>query len=143
VDLPVKQLFRAHRADFGAIRNFMESACTILPHADRQRLVLIVEELFCNSVEHGYGGDCDRPVWLSVTPGSEGCHLVYTDAAPAYDPFAAPKDPLLGADVESRPVGGLGIYLIGEICTAKRYERRDEHNVIELFVPRLPPGDRS
>ena len=58
----------------------------------------------------------------------------------AHDPFAAPRDPMLEAAAEDRPVGGLGIFLIRQICSSKRYERRDGHNVIELFVPRIAPG---
>lgn len=36
--------------------------------------------------------------------------------------------------------GGLGVFLIGHFCSLKRHERRDEHNVIELFVPRMRPA---
>jgi serine/threonine-protein kinase RsbW len=139
VETPAKRRFCARRSEFGAMRDFIESACGNLPHADRQRLVLIVEELLCNSVEHGYGGDSDQPVWLALAPTAAGCRLVYQDAAPAHDPFSAARDPLLEADVDSRPVGGLGVFLIGKLCSSKRYERRGEHNIIELFVPRNRP----
>ena len=122
------------------MRDFVEAACADLPHADRQRLVLIVEELFCNSVDHGYGGDSDQPVWLTVAPHPDGCQLIYADAAPAYDPFAVTRDPQLAAAVEERPVGGLGVYLIGEMCTSKKYARSDDCNVIELFVAHGRPG---
>jgi serine/threonine-protein kinase RsbW len=140
---PEKRPFCARRAEFDAVRNFVESACRSLPHADRQRLVLIVEELFSNSIEHGYGGDSDRPVWLTLTPAAEGCGLVYEDAAPAHDPFAGVPDPALEKSAESRPVGGLGVFLIGQYCSLKRHERRGEHNVIELFVPRIRPATTS
>ena len=143
MDIPAQRRFCARHSDFPSIRNFVESVCTDFPHADRQRLVLIVEELFCNSVDHGYGGDCDQPVWLALAPTADGCRLVYQDAAPAHDPFAAARDPKLEADVESRPVGGLGVFLIGQYCSSKRYERRDEHNVIDLFVPRDRPGSAA
>lgn len=131
--------FCARRSDFGAVRNFIESSCRNFPHDDRQRLILIVEELFCNSVDHGYGGDSDQPVWLALAPTAEGCALVYQDAAPAHDPFAVANDPMLEAAVENRPVGGLGVFLIGGYCSSQRYERRGERNVIELFVPQGRP----
>ncbi|MEO7729318.1 MAG: ATP-binding protein [Burkholderiales bacterium] len=138
--LPEKRRFNASRAEFEAVRNFVEAACGRIPHADHQRLVLIVEELFSNSIEHGYGGDCDQPVWLTLAPGPEGCGLVYEDAAPAHDPFTGTADPKLERSMESRPVGGLGVFLIGHFCSLKRHERRGEHNVIELFVPRISPA---
>lgn len=145
MELSENRRFRAHRSEFDAIRSFVESACQNFPHDDLQRLILIVEELFCNSVDHGYGGDSDQPVWLALAPAADGCGLVYQDAAPTHDPFAADNDPMLEAAVESRPVGGLGVFLIGQYCASKRYERRGERNVIELFVPRgrAAPGAQS
>ncbi|MEO8441784.1 MAG: ATP-binding protein [Betaproteobacteria bacterium] len=134
--LPAKQCFSARRAEFCAVRNFVESACAGLPHADRQRLVLIVEELFANSIEHGYQGDSDSPAWVTLAPTADGCQLVYEDTAPAHDPFASSPELKLEKSAPHRPVGGLGVFLIGQLCTLKRHERRGEHNVIELFVPR-------
>ena len=129
------RLFSARRADMEAMRGFIEVTCETLPHADRQRLVLIVEELFCNSVEHGYGEDCDQPIWLTLAPGAEGCRLIYEDCASAHNPFAAVRDPMVDADLENRAVGGLGVFLVVQMSSSTRYERREDRNVIELFVP--------
>ena len=127
--------FSARRSEFEAVRNFVESACAALPHDYIQRLVLIAEELFCNTIEHGYGGDSDRPVWLELAPTARGCRLVYEDAAPPHDPFAGIKVPQLAENADNLPVGGLGVFLIGQFCTLKRYERRGDRNLIELCVP--------
>ena len=34
-------------------------------HHDRLRLTLVLEELFTNTVEHGYGGDSEAPVVIT------------------------------------------------------------------------------
>src|ERR1700758_3448913 len=47
------------------------------------RAELILEELFRNSVLHGYGGDSGQPVWVGVSAG----RLYYQDAAPPFDPL--------------------------------------------------------
>jgi serine/threonine-protein kinase RsbW len=117
------------------VRDFITLACETLRPADRERLVLIVEELFCNSIEHGYGGDGQEPVWLALTPTAEGCGLTYEDAAPAHDPFARAKVPPTHSHAERLPVGGLGVFLIGQLCSSTRYRRQHERNVIELFMP--------
>jgi serine/threonine-protein kinase RsbW len=135
VEIFEKRRFNARRAEFAAVRTFVEVACGALATPAVQRVVLIAEELFSNTIEHGYCGDCDHPVWLTVAPVAHGCTLVYQDAAPAHDPFSHNTTPALPADPRSLPVGGLGVFLIGQFCTVKRYERRAEHNVIELFVP--------
>lgn len=127
--------FEARRAAFDAVRAHIENACTALAPPAVERVVLIVEELFCNTIEHGYGGDCDRPVWLTLVPSAGGCAVRYRDAAPAHDPFAHATSPELPASPDLLPIGGLGVYLIGQFCTVKHYERHADHNVIELFVP--------
>jgi anti-sigma regulatory factor (Ser/Thr protein kinase) len=127
--------FEARRAVFDDVRTHIESACANFPPPAVERVVLIVEELFCNTIEHGYGGDSGRPVWLTLVPSDRGCAVRYRDAAPAHDPFAHATSPELPASPEQLPVGGLGVYLIGQFCTVKHYERHADHNVIELFVP--------
>jgi hypothetical protein len=44
------------------------------------------------------------------------------------------QDPPPDANAENLSVGGLGVLLVGQFCPSKRYERRDEQSVIELFV---------
>ena len=128
--------FRARHAEFDAIAAFIESSCAPLADDERLRLVLLVEELFANSVNHGYGGDSDQPVWLSVEVHDQTCRLVYADSAPPYNPFAAINPSTTDAELEHRPIGGLGIVLLMELSSSRSYERRDDRNVIELHVPR-------
>ena len=131
-----RRRFSARQSEFDAIRTHIESACASLRDEERQRAILLVEELFANSVFHGYGGDSDQPVWLTVDIDADGCRLVYEDRAPEYNPFLADEPDLDGAVPEERPVGGLGIVFLNELSTARSYERRDDRNVIELQVRR-------
>jgi anti-sigma regulatory factor (Ser/Thr protein kinase) len=131
-----KRRFGARLSEFAAVRKFVESACAVLTHAEIQRLVLIAEELFCNTIEHGYAGDSDQPVWFELSATADGCKLVYQDAAPPHDPFNSIKVPHPAGNAANLPIGGLGVFLIGQLSTLKRYERRGDRNVIELCVPR-------
>lgn len=130
-----RRRFNARQAEFDAIAEFIETACGKMKDEERLRIVLIVEELFANSVNHGYGRDCDEPVWLSLGVNDDDCHLVYEDCAPEYDPFAAVDTSSTDADVETRRVGGLGIVLLVELSSSRSYQRRGTHNVVELRVP--------
>jgi serine/threonine-protein kinase RsbW len=128
--------FTAKQAEFDAIRAFVESACGRVDDDERSRAVLLVEELFANSVVHGYGGDSDQPVWLTVDVDAHGCRLVYEDCAPPYNPFLAEEPDLDGMAPEDRPIGGLGIVLLNELSTERSYARRSGRNVIEMHVRR-------
>lgn len=135
MDSPASQRFTARLSEFDAIAAFIESACGALEEDARLRIVLLVEELFVNSVNHGYGGECDKPVWLTVEVDDEDCRLVYEDCAPAYDPFASVDMSSAEGDLDQRGIGGLGVVLLVEFSSSHDYERRGDRNVIELRVP--------
>lgn len=105
---------------------------------DVLRLTLIVEELFTNTVEHGYGGECDAPIHIALSAGAAAVALLFEDAAPRYDPLS----PLAGlaanldAAVDSRPVGKLGIQLIRQLSESARYAREDGRNRLWLQLRR-------
>ncbi|HYC44619.1 MAG TPA: ATP-binding protein [Burkholderiales bacterium] len=132
---PERRRFSARLAEFDAIATFIETACGEMKDEERLRIVLIVEELFANSVNHGYCGDSDQPVWLTLSAGEEDCHVVYEDCAPEYDPFAVVDTSSTEADVDTRRVGGLGLVLLVELSTSRSYQRRGTHNVVELRIP--------
>ena len=103
------------------------------------RLVLIVEELVTNTVMHGHGGMPDAPgasVALTLLPHPRGIELVYEDLAPRYDPTPRLMDAYapIEDEVEDRPVGGLGLRLVGQFAVATRYAYEDGANRLWLVV---------
>ena len=106
---------------------------------DVARLVVIVEELLTNTVMHGHGGVPDAPgasVALTLIPHPRGIELVYEDLAPPYDPtphLAAAYAPIED-ELEDRPVGGLGLRLVGQFAAATRYAYEDGSNRLWLVV---------
>ena len=136
----MKRQFPARNAELDAIRAFVEEICAAMDRDDQQRVILLVEELFANSVYHGYGGDSDMPVWITLDVRDSTCHVVYEDSAPAHDPFIDPPSPHLDGTLDERPIGGLGIVLLTELSSTHSYSRRGDRNVIEFEVPRSPPG---
>lgn len=94
---------------------------------------LIIEELFTNSVMHGYGGDSSESVWVSVADEDGKLSLTYEDAAPPWDPFAPPA-PDLDAPVEERRVGGLGIPLVKALSESVTYDRHNGRNRVILVL---------
>jgi anti-sigma regulatory factor (Ser/Thr protein kinase) len=134
VNSPARRHFTAKQAEFDAIREFIETECAGIEDDERQRAVLLVEELFANSVFHGYGGDSDQLVWLTIDINEEGCHLVYEDSAPPYNPFLGDEPNLDDTALEDRQVGGLGLVFLIELSSSRKYERRHDRNVIDLHV---------
>jgi serine/threonine-protein kinase RsbW len=122
------------------IRTFVEGACTSagIGREDCLKLLLIVEELFTNTVTHGYRGESESPVWMGFLPSEAGFVLRYEDAAPPHNPFGHFRPAETTVPVAKQPVGGLGLRLIRSLVTDASYDREGERNCIRLtFAVRL------
>jgi serine/threonine-protein kinase RsbW len=130
------RIFPARRDALPRVDTFLAEVCDAagLPREGCLRLTLLVEELFTNTVTHGYGADSDAPVWLEceATPGR--IMLIFEDTAPAHDPFAAVTTPDPAAPVEDRPVGGLGVLLVSAMARQVEYRRVGDKNRISLVI---------
>ena len=104
------------------------------------KLTLVLEELITNTIEHGFGAESDTPIRIALGASGAGLALFYEDAAPPFDPFAhdAASPARVDAPLDDRPVGGLGIHLIGRIAGSARYAREADRNRIWITLPTAP-----
>lgn len=115
---------------------FVEAFCDAhgIGHDDRLRVVLIVEELVTNTVLHGHASGA--PISLTLARDARSVTLLYEDKAPAFDPtpWLSHSHDALDEEVSARPVGNLGLRLIGQFATGFRYAREGEHNRLWITV---------
>ena len=128
--------FPARRDALPQVDAFLGEVCAAagLGRETCLRLTLLVEELFTNTVVHGYGADSEAPVRLEceVSPGRVA--LTYEDSGPAHDPFARVIAPDAEASVEERLVGGLGVLLVRAMAQQVEYRRAGDRNLISLVI---------
>jgi anti-sigma regulatory factor (Ser/Thr protein kinase) len=119
-------------------RVFVEGFCASrgLAQPDALRLLLIVEELFTNTIAHGYGGECDEPIAITLRAEVGRASIVYEDAARPYDPLArlSAARPELAVAVEQRPVGHLGVHLVAGLAEDARYTYEGGRNRLTLVL---------
>ncbi len=129
-------MFPARLTAVRDVRTFIESFCGMADVARPStfRLNLVVEELFTNTVRHGHGGDCERPVWIALEARVQTVTLTYLDCAPAFNPFGVVEQVALGGAIEQRKVGGLGVLLARELTESSEYARLFGRNRIKLFL---------
>lgn len=122
------------------VTGFVEARCEQLGVAPQSalRLVLVVEELFINAVEHGYGGDCRQLVEVVVRAAGEEVELMVSDHAPPFDPFQELPEPGATSDPAEMKVGGLGRVLVAGMTSRHAYERCGSVNRVTVGVPRSP-----
>jgi serine/threonine-protein kinase RsbW len=124
------------------IRAFVEGACTAagIGREDCLKVLLIVEELFTNTVAHGYREESESPVWIAFEPRETGFTLIYEDAAPPHNPFGKFRPMDTAALLAQQPVGGLGLKLIKSLVREAGYSREGERNCIRLIFGMHPQG---
>lgn len=99
-----------------------------------QRINLVLEELIANTIAYGYpdGGEHTISVRLTMKPAV--IELEISDDAMPFDPLAEHPGPYLGADLDQRRVGGLGLYLVGRLVSEGHYTRQDGINRLKLTL---------
>lgn len=134
--------FPARMDSMAEIRTFVESACTTagIGREDCLKLLLIVEELFTNTVTHGYREESESPVWIAFEPFESGFTLRYEDAAPPHNPFGEFRPMDTTVLVAQQPVGGLGLKLIRSLAQNAGYSREGERNCIRVRFTIRPRG---
>ena len=100
---------------------------------------LIVEELVSNLMDHGAPAGVDT-LQLGLAIDDARVVLDIRDNGPGYDPLAHPA-PDLDAELDDRPIGGLGIHLVRELAQEARYQREGSWNHVRLVLGGiLPPS---
>jgi anti-sigma regulatory factor (Ser/Thr protein kinase) len=112
-----------------------------VPERDAYELALVLEELFTNIVSYAF----DAPESQAIEVGLErrdGAVLVHlADSGRPFDPRSVPP-PDLEADLDHRPIGGLGIHLVRRLTEELAYERRAGINHLS-FRKTLRPADKD
>ena len=96
-----------------------------------------LDELITNTVSYGYQDTDEHEIRVTLTERDGTLVTVVEDDGTAFDPFTAAPAPELEADVEERPIGGLGVYFVKTLMDEVAYERVDDRNRITL-VQRTP-----
>ena len=100
---------------------------------------LILEEILVNVVNHAYQG-APGPFSASLSEvlfdGWPHLSLRIADWGPPFDPFASSSEPAGGLELESMPLGGLGLHLVKGIAAHHSYQRDRGANIIEVWLRR-------
>ncbi len=103
-----------------------------------QALMLAVEEMASNVVNHAYQRDATQTFRLTMQHDGDRFSVELRDHGPAFDPLQA-ATPALDEDPDEREIGGLGIHLVRHYIEELHYEREGEENVLRL-TKHLPPS---
>ena len=126
--------FPARLREFEQVRALIDAFAEMaqIGREDRHKLTLIVEELFTNTVTHGFRGDSDSPVQVTLESTGTGVRLTYEDSAPQHDPIAVGLRTDIDATVNLRQVGGLGVAIALGLTEDAKYTFVDGRNRVDM-----------
>ncbi|MCR5020630.1 ATP-binding protein [Ruminococcus sp.] len=104
------------------------------PARTKRQIKLCVEEVFMNITHYAYNPETGTAtIKFSVENGDKPPRAVisFEDSGKPYDPLKK-EDPDVEADLDERPIGGLGIYLVKTTMDAVAYEHKDGQNVFTI-----------
>ena len=100
---------------------------------------LALDELLTNTIDYGYDDDNEHRIDLLLRLESDTLTVEIADDGSAFDPLQA-AEPDMGASIEDRARGGLGIYLVRKMMDSVAYRRQDGRNIVTL-TKRVAPGE--
>ena len=105
-----------------------------LPEGRIGELDLLIEEIFMNVCAHAYPDGGQGTVTLTYSVPAPGeLSVEVADQGVEFNPLAAaPPDVTL--NLEDRPVGGLGIFLVKEIAPFVAYRRDRDWNRLTFSI---------
>lgn len=109
-----------------------------IDRALRDDVRLIAEEIVVNAVEYGYDADGCGEVVVAIERRSGALALEFRDDGRPFDPLAL-TPPDLDADIDDRPIGGLGLHLVRELAQTLSYAREEPYNVLRVTLRDITP----
>jgi anti-sigma regulatory factor (Ser/Thr protein kinase) len=113
---------------------FTEYSC---PGKACNQIAVITEEVFVNIAKYAYDGRIGDAV---VRVGRSGCIMImqFIDTGKYFNPLEK-ADPDIGADIDGRSIGGLGIYMTKKWMDSIHYDRVNGENRLTLRKNIAPP----
>ena len=126
------------KAEYGRLDEVMGFVDGLLekfgcPEYVQLQIDLAVEELYLNIASYAYYPGTGNATIRVENRKRPGRHIIITfiDSGAPYDPLAR-KDPDLGAKVEDRKVGGLGIFMVRSCMDDIKYEYKNGQNRLTI-----------
>jgi serine/threonine-protein kinase RsbW len=126
----------ANTASLHAAVEFVQTGAleASLPEGRIGELALLIEELFMNVCQHAYVDGALGVVTLTYSVPEPGeLSVEFADRGVEFNPLSAPP-PDLTLDLENRPIGGLGIFLVKTLAPSVAYRRDRDWNRLSLRI---------
>src|SRR5262245_63933148 len=92
---------------------------------------LALDEVVTNVIRYAHDDGLEHPIVVRLALEQDVLTAQVEDDGRAFNPLEAPA-PNLAANIDERPIGGLGIYLVRSVMSSVEYRREDGRNVLTM-----------
>jgi len=105
-----------------------------------REIELCLEEILVNIIRYAYPEKPGEVAIFCSKANNGALYLEVVDQGVPFDILTA-KAPDIGAGIDERGIGGLGIFFVRQFMDHVRYRRENNNNIITLSIdPAPPPG---
>jgi len=108
-----------------AVSDFAESMSW--PDDSTFKVKLVLEEILMNVISYGGDGAHEPSISMHLSQQDDLVSMEISDDGIAYDPLTAPA-PDLESELDDRPIGGLGVFLVRELMDSVEYRHENGRN---------------
>jgi anti-sigma regulatory factor (Ser/Thr protein kinase) len=113
-----------------------------LPMRSAMHLDLAVEEIVSNVIKYGFEADDvrDDAIEIALTLRGDSLAIRIADRGRAFNPLEDAPVPDIEAEVEDRPIGGLGVHIVKATMAELRYTRDGGRNILDMVLSLNAPA---
>ena len=102
-----------------------------LPPDSIFKVNLALDEVVTNIIRYAHDDGRQHPISVRLAVEQDALTAEVEDDGRAFNPLDVPV-PDIGASIEDRPIGGLGIHLVRSVMSSVEYRREDGRNVLTM-----------
>jgi len=106
-----------------------------VPPSVVQHINLAFDEILTNVISYGFDPAGPKDLAISLAIDGNALRGSVIDSGRPFNPLERPE-PDINADLDDRPIGGLGIFLVRKLMDHVEYQRVEGHNCL-TFSKRL------
>lgn len=124
--------FEATEECLGKVRDFMASwaAKNGISVKTSNKLAVVADEIVSNIVHYSSASVLDI---CCEVQGTESV-IKFQDDGRAFNPLVETVEPDVSANVESRKIGGLGVFLVKKMAQSVSYENENGKNILTVVL---------
>ncbi|MCE2503325.1 MAG: ATP-binding protein [Chlorobi bacterium] len=96
-------------------------------------LNLCVEEALTNVIRYAYTEEAKYQINITFEHGPQEVGIIVEDEGKAFNPLEEVMEPDVSAQIENRPIGGLGVFLIRQFMDEVTYQRIGNINQLRML----------